>query len=113
MLGLGTAILEIAGLSVLGPAGEVDLSEWGAMPREGKDSLRSSFRPVLAPGTAISLTVLGCNRLGESLRAGFDRRWRGQSPKTRAGLALPERFQAKGFGDGLSPRRSPCLLQPT
>lgn len=73
-LGLGTAILEIAGLSFLGLAGEVDVPEWGAMLREGKDGLRSSLWPVLAPGTAISLTVLGFNQLGESLRAGYDRK---------------------------------------
>jgi len=71
-LGLGTAILEVAGLSFLGIAGEIDEPEWGNMLREAKDHVRSSLWPALAPGVAISLTVIGFNLLGDGLRDALD-----------------------------------------
>ena len=68
-LGLGTTILEVAGLSFLGVAGEPYEAEWGNMLRIAKDSLnRSPACTWLAPGAAISLAVLGFSLLGDGLR---------------------------------------------
>ena len=68
-LGLGTTILEVAGLSFLGVGGEPYEAEWGNMLRIAKDSLnRAPACTWLAPGTAISLAVLGFGLLGDGLR---------------------------------------------
>lgn len=71
-LTVGTAILEVAGLSFLGISGEIDVPEWGNMLSEAKSSLRSSIWPALAPGVAISLCVIGCNLLGDGVRDAID-----------------------------------------
>ena len=73
-LALGTAILEVAGLSFLGLSGEVDVAEWGTMLTVAKNNLGVSIWPALAPGVAISLTVLGFNVLGDALRDVLDPR---------------------------------------
>lgn len=73
-LGLGTAILEVAGLSFLGLAGSIEVPEWGGMLNSAKETLRTSLWPALAPGVAISLTVLGFNLLGDGLRDALDPR---------------------------------------
>jgi peptide/nickel transport system permease protein len=73
-LALGTAILEVAGLSFLGLSGEIDVAEWGTMLTVAKNNLRVSIWPALAPGAAISLTVLGFNVLGDGLRDVLDPR---------------------------------------
>ena len=71
-LGLGTAILEVAGLSFLGVAGEISVPEWGNMLTLAKSNLRSSLWPAVAPGVAISLAVVGFNLLGDGLRDVLD-----------------------------------------
>ncbi len=71
-LGLGTAILEVAGLSFLGIAGELTQPEWGSMLNEAKNNLRSWGWRALAPGAAISLAVIGFNLLGDGLRDALD-----------------------------------------
>ncbi len=67
-LGLGHAILEVAGLSFLGIAGDPSLPEWGAMLVEAKEYLHVTVWPAVSPGLAISLTILGFNLLGDGLR---------------------------------------------
>lgn len=68
-LGLGTTILEVAGLSFLGVAGQPYEAEWGNMLRIAKDSLnRAPACTWIAPGVAISLSVLGFSLLGDGLR---------------------------------------------
>ncbi|MCA9100470.1 MAG: ABC transporter permease [Planctomycetales bacterium] len=73
-LALGTAIIEVAGLSFLGLSGEVDVAEWGTMLTVAKSHLRVSIWPALAPGLAISVTVLGFNILGDAMRDLLDPR---------------------------------------
>ncbi len=73
-LGIGTAVLEVAGLSFLGIAGQPDDPEWGTMLAVAKGFLSASFWPALAPGVAISVTVLGFNLLGDGLRDALDPR---------------------------------------
>jgi peptide/nickel transport system permease protein len=71
-LGLGTAILSAAGLSFLGLGVEPGTPEWGAMLTKARDFLRSAPWAVLAPGLAITFTVLGFNLLGDGLRDALD-----------------------------------------
>ncbi len=73
-MGLGAAILEVAGLSFLGVGGDPTQPEWGSMLAQAKDHLGSSIWPALGPGAAISLAILGFNLLGDGLRDAFDTR---------------------------------------
>ncbi|MDX1946115.1 MAG: ABC transporter permease [Pirellulaceae bacterium] len=73
-LSLGTAILEVAGLSFLGIGGDPTIAEWGAMLAQAKNSWSANPWLALAPGAAISLTVLGFNLLGDGLRDALDPR---------------------------------------
>lgn len=77
-LGLGSAILEVAGLAFLGIAGDPTEPEWGSMLSKAKDHISASFWPALGPGLAISLTVLGFNLLGDGLRDALDPRMEGK-----------------------------------
>lgn len=73
-LGLGSAILEVAGLSFLGISGDPTIPEWGGMLAEAKNDLSTSIWPAIAPGVAISVTILGFNLLGDGLRDALDPR---------------------------------------
>jgi peptide/nickel transport system permease protein len=67
-LGLATAILDAAGLSFLGLGAQPPLPEWGAMLGHGREYVIHAPWVLAAPGTAILLTVLGFNLVGDSLR---------------------------------------------
>lgn len=71
-LGLATAILSAAGLSFLGLGIEASEPEWGAMLTGAREFLRRAPWAVLAPGAAITLTVLGVNLFGDGLRDALD-----------------------------------------
>ena len=73
-LGLGAAILEVAGLSFLGVGGDPTEPEWGTMLNDAKDHLWESVWPAVGPGVAISLAILGFNLLGDGLRDALDPR---------------------------------------
>lgn len=73
-LSLGTAILEVAGLSFLGIGGDPTAAEWGAMLAQSKDYWSRNAWYAIGPGAAISLTVLGFNLLGDGLRDALDPR---------------------------------------
>lgn len=73
-LGLGTAILEVAGLSFLGVGGDPTEPEWGTMLAVAKDHLSQSVWPAIGPGVAISLVILGFNLLGDGLCDALDPR---------------------------------------
>jgi peptide/nickel transport system permease protein len=67
-LGIGTAILEVAGLSFLSLGAQPPIPEWGAMLGQGRGAIFAAPHIVLFPGLAIMLTVLGFNLLGDGLR---------------------------------------------
>ena len=67
-LGMGTAILDAAGLSFLGLGALPPKPEWGAMLNENFWSMRVAPWTVTTPGVAILLVVLGFNLLGDGLR---------------------------------------------
>ena len=71
-LTLGGAVLESAGLAFLGLSGQPDVPEWGMMLREERSTLRIAPWLCVAPGLAITWTVLAFNLLSDSLR----QRWR-------------------------------------
>jgi peptide/nickel transport system permease protein len=73
-MSIGTAILEVAGLSFLGLGGDMTAPEWGSMLSRAKDLLSSNLWFALAPGFAISISVLGFNLLGDGLRDSLDPR---------------------------------------
>lgn len=73
-LSVGTAVLEVAGLSFLGLGGDLTEPEWGAMLAQARDYRGTNLWFALGPGAAISLTVLGCNLLGDGLRDVLDPR---------------------------------------
>ncbi|NOZ50109.1 MAG: ABC transporter permease [Chloroflexi bacterium] len=75
-LGIGTAILETAGLSFLGLGSQPPDPEWGAMLASERNQVFSAPHLVFLPGLAIMLTVLGFNLLGDGLRDALDPRLR-------------------------------------
>jgi len=75
-LGIGTAILETAGLSFLGLGAQPPDPEWGAMLASERNQVFSAPHLVFFPGLAIMFTVLGFNLLGDGLRDALDPRLR-------------------------------------
>jgi peptide/nickel transport system permease protein len=75
-LGVGTAILEAAGLSFLGLGAQPPTPEWGAMLGQGRGAVFAAPHIVLFPGLAILITVLGFNFLGDGLQEVLDPRRR-------------------------------------
>lgn len=71
-LDLGTIIMELAGLSFLGLGAQPPTAEWGAMMNNGRSMLQTAPWVILAPGTAIFLTVAVFNLLGDKLRDVID-----------------------------------------
>ena len=72
-LGIGTAVLEIAALSFVGAA-PIGAPEWGSMIALERNQLFTAPHIILAPGIAITLTVLAFNLLGDGLRDALDPR---------------------------------------
>lgn len=73
-LGVGTAILDAAGLSFLGLGAQPPTPEWGAMLSDGRSALQTAPWVVAFPGIAIFLVVLGFNLFGDGLRDALDPR---------------------------------------
>lgn len=71
-LGIGGAVLEIAALAFVGVTGDLSRPEWGSMIGLERNQLFNSPHIILAPGLAITLTVLGFNLLGDGLRDVLD-----------------------------------------
>ena len=73
-LGIGGAVLEIAALTFVGVTGSLDVPEWGSMISIESQQLFNAPHVILAPGLAITLTVLAFNLLGDGLRDALDPR---------------------------------------
>jgi peptide/nickel transport system permease protein len=74
-LNIATAVLEAAALGFLGLGAQPPQPEWGAMLSDSYKYLTIGvWWPVLFPGLAIILTVLGFNLLGDGLRDALDPR---------------------------------------
>jgi peptide/nickel transport system permease protein len=71
---LATAIIMEANLSFLGLGVQPPTATWGAMVSDGREFLRSAPWVCAFPGTAIAITVLAFNMLGDALRDALDRR---------------------------------------
>ncbi len=71
-LDIGTIIMELAGLSFLGLGAQPPVAEWGAMMNNGRSMLQTAPWVILAPGTAIFITVSVFNLLGDKLRDVMD-----------------------------------------
>ena len=73
-LGIGFAILAIAGLSFLGLGVQPPTADWGEMLARGRRYLPDATWLMIFPGLAVSLTVLAFNLLGDGLRDALDPR---------------------------------------
>jgi peptide/nickel transport system permease protein len=72
--GIAAAILLEAGLSILGIGAPPDTPSWGTVLNLGRSNLRTMWWMIVFPGTAIFLTVLAYNLIGEGLQEATDPR---------------------------------------
>ena len=72
---VATAILSEAALSFLG-LGDPNLVSWGSMIGDGRDQLRTAWYLVALPGTALAVSVLSLNLLGDGLNDALNPRAR-------------------------------------
>jgi peptide/nickel transport system permease protein len=73
-LGIATAVLEVAALSFLGLGVQPTEPEWGNMIGREFNGIFTRPLIVLAPGVALTLTVLAFNLVGDGLRDALDPR---------------------------------------
>lgn len=71
-LSVGTAILNIAGLSFLGIGVEPPTPEWGSILSSARTYMRDAWHISVIPGLVIMLTVLSLNLAGDGLRDAMD-----------------------------------------
>ncbi|MFO7956284.1 MAG: ABC transporter permease subunit [Candidatus Brocadiia bacterium] len=70
--GLGHMVLAASALSFLGLGVQPPTPEWGAMLNRGRDFLLVAPHVMTWPGLAITVTVLGFNLAGDTLRDAMD-----------------------------------------
>ena len=73
-LGVGTAILQISGLSFVGLGVRPPTPEWGSMLASGRTYMRDFWPMVTFPGIAIVVTLILFNLAGDGLRDAMDPR---------------------------------------
>jgi peptide/nickel transport system permease protein len=76
-LGFATAIITEAALSFLGLGAQPPTPSWGAMLQQGRQFMSQNVAYSIAAGSAIFLSVLGLNLVGDGLRDVLDPRLRG------------------------------------
>src|SRR6266850_729361 len=76
-LSVAFAILAEASLSFLGLGMQPPGASWGSMINAGRGYLQQAPWIVFGPGTALFLTVVGLNFVGDAIRDGLDPRLRG------------------------------------
>lgn len=67
-IGVGFAIMIGAGLSYLGLGVQPPMADWGLMIRQAREYIFVSPYPMVFPGCALALTIIGFNLLGDGLR---------------------------------------------
>ena len=72
MMGLGTTIISVAGLSFVGVGIQPPIPSWGVMINEGRQFLMDQPLYALVPGLLIILVVLAFNIVGDTLRDALD-----------------------------------------
>jgi peptide/nickel transport system permease protein len=77
-LNVATAILSGTALSYLGLGATLPTPEWGLMLSEARNFISAAWWVGTFPGIGITLTVIGINLLGDSLRDALDPRLRGR-----------------------------------
>lgn len=77
-LAFAGAVLTEASLSFLGLGAQPPIPSWGQMLQSARRILEAAPWTALAPGAAITITVLGFNQLGDGLRDVLDPRLRGR-----------------------------------
>ena len=79
-LAMATAIIDVAGLGFLGIGFQDpdETPEWGSMLTEVNEYLQTAPFLALIPGTAIVISVLGFNLIGDGLREALDPKLRGR-----------------------------------
>jgi peptide/nickel transport system permease protein len=65
---VGFAILAGASLSFLGLGVQPPTADWGLMIREARQHIFLSPWPLLCPGAALALTIVGFNLFGDGVR---------------------------------------------
>jgi ABC-type dipeptide/oligopeptide/nickel transport system permease subunit len=73
-LDLGLVVLSVAALSYLGLGVQPPAPEWGMMLNESRLFMFTAPHLMLVPGTAIFITVLAANLMGDALRDALDPR---------------------------------------
>jgi peptide/nickel transport system permease protein len=74
--GIAGAILTESGLSLLGLGSPPDTPSWGSLLNRGRANFETMWWLIVFPGTAIFLTVLAYNLIGEGLQEATDPRLR-------------------------------------
>jgi peptide/nickel transport system permease protein len=78
-LAMGTAIIDVAGLTFLGLGPQDPATpEWGTMLTGANDYLELAPFLAIFPGAAIVVSVLGFNLIGDGLREALDPKLRGR-----------------------------------
>lgn len=75
-VGVGGAILSLAGLSFLGLGAQPPTPEWGVIVSDGRARLRTAWWIATFPGLTIAFAVLAINLVGDGLRDALDPRLR-------------------------------------
>lgn len=77
--GIAAAILIESGLSYLGFGASPPNPSWGTLLKSGRNAIQQTWWLIVFPGTAIFLTVLAYNLIGEGLQEATDPRLRQDS----------------------------------
>lgn len=77
--GIAAAILIESGLSYLGFGASPPNPSWGTLLKSGRSTIQQTWWLIVFPGTAIFLTVLAYNLIGEGLQEATDPRLRQDS----------------------------------
>jgi peptide/nickel transport system permease protein len=96
---LGNAMLSLAALSFLGLGVQPPTAEWGAMVSDARFHFQTHPWLIIAPGLAISLSVISVNILGDALRDALD-------PRPRRALRLLGLSGFRRSGPGVTPKPS-------